>query len=102
MASQDQKQLLQSKMSIENFDKLMALNNPKLHTFIADAIELTTPESVFVCTDSDSYIAYIRQLAIDSGEEKPLAIQGHTCHFKIIHLLITNTSFKPSAVCNFT
>ena len=81
MASQDQKKLLQSKMTRENFDKLTALNNSKLHRFVAETIELAMPESVFICTDSDSDIAYIRQLAIDSGSEKPLAIKGHTYHF---------------------
>ena len=81
MASKDQKQLLKSKMDSENFDKLMALNNSKLHSFVADAIELTTPESVFVCTDSKPDITYIRQSAIDSGGEKTLAIKGHTYHF---------------------
>ena len=81
MASQDQKKLLQSRMTSENFDKLMALNNSKLHSFVAEAIELTTPKSVFICTDSDTDIAYIRQLAIDSGGETPLAMEGHTYHF---------------------
>jgi len=75
------RKLLQERLDSDNFNKLIALNNPKMHTFVAEAIELAEPESVFVCTDSDEDLAYIRALAIEAGEEKPLAIEGHTCHF---------------------
>jgi phosphoenolpyruvate carboxykinase (GTP) len=74
-------ELLKQKLSAENYDKLTALNNPKMHSFIADAIELTGPDSVFVCTDSPDDIAYIRELAVKNGEEGPLNIPGHTRHF---------------------
>jgi len=77
----DAKKILKEKLSAENYNKLTALDNPKLHNFIADAVELTNPASVFVCTDSSGDIAYIRQLAIKTGEEIPLNIPGHTCHF---------------------
>ncbi len=74
-------QLLKQKLTAENYDKLTALNNPKMHAFVADAIELTAPDSVFVCTDSPDDIAHIRDLAVKNGEESPLNIPGHTCHF---------------------
>jgi len=74
-------ELLKEKLTAENYNKLIALDNPKMHDFIADAIELCRPASVFVCTDSPQDIAYIRDLAIKNGEEIPLATQGHTCHF---------------------
>ena len=75
------KELLKEKLTAENYDKLIALDNPKMHTFVADAIELCGPSSVFVCTDSPDDIAYFRELAIKNGEEIPLNITGHTCHF---------------------
>ena len=75
------RKLLQERLDSDNFNKLIALNNPKMHGFVAEAIELTEPESVFVCSDADQDLAYIRALAIDADEEKPLAIEGHTCHF---------------------
>jgi phosphoenolpyruvate carboxykinase (GTP) len=73
--------LLKKKLTTENYNRLIALKNPKLHDFVADAIELASPASVFVCTGSDDDIAYIRELAIRSGEETPLNIPGHTIHF---------------------
>ncbi len=75
------KKLLKGKLTAENYDRLIALDNPKMHKFVADAIELCCPASVFVCTDSAADIAYIRELAIKAGEEIPLNIPGHTCHF---------------------
>lgn len=73
--------LLKSKLTEENFEKLNLLGNKKINAFIADAIELTEPDSVFVCTDADEDIEYIRQLALKNGEEQPLDIKGHTYHF---------------------
>jgi len=74
-------QVLREKLDDENFDKLMQLENPKLHQFVAESIRLCRPASVFVCTDSADDINYIRRQAVATGEEKPLAIKGHTVHF---------------------
>jgi hypothetical protein len=35
------KELLKEKLTTGNYNRLMALNNPKMHEFVADAIELT-------------------------------------------------------------
>lgn len=77
----DLQTILENSLDAENLGKLMALNNPKLHAFVADAIELCQPDSVFVCTDSDADIAHVRQMAIDQREESPLAMEGHTIHY---------------------
>ncbi|MBL7076966.1 MAG: phosphoenolpyruvate carboxykinase (GTP) [Kiritimatiellae bacterium] len=77
----DVKALLQSKMSDESFQKLAAINNNDVDAFIAHAIELCEPESVWVGDDSDEDVAYIRQLAIDQKEEISLNTEGHTVHW---------------------
>ena len=74
-------ELLKEKLTTENYNRLTALDNPKMHKFVANAIELTRPASVFICTDSDEDRSYIRELAIKNGEEMPLNIPAHTCHF---------------------
>ncbi len=74
-------ELLREKLSTEHYDRLIALDNPKMHEFVADAIELTGAASVFVCTDSEEDRAYIREKAVNDGEETPLDIPSHTCHF---------------------
>ncbi|MFH1856900.1 MAG: phosphoenolpyruvate carboxykinase (GTP) [Candidatus Omnitrophota bacterium] len=74
-------ELLKSKLSERDYQKIKAITNPKVHQFIAEAYELCTPERIFICSDSPEDIAYVRQQAVLSGEEKPLAISGHTYHF---------------------
>ncbi|MBN2593002.1 MAG: phosphoenolpyruvate carboxykinase (GTP), partial [Sedimentisphaerales bacterium] len=75
------KELLKAKLTNESYGRLMAVDNLKIHEFVSDAIELTNPEEVFVCTDSEEDVKHVRQMAIESGEEKPLETPGHTSHF---------------------
>ncbi len=81
----NENELLKGRLTAESYDRLIALDNAKMHEFVADAIELTQPASVFVCTGLEPDIAYIRELAIKNGEEVPLNIPGHTCHFDGYH-----------------
>lgn len=73
--------LLESKLDARNYQKLTAINNERLNTFVADAIELCKPKGVWVSTDSPEDIEYTRNMAIKLGEEKPLRTPGHTIHF---------------------
>jgi phosphoenolpyruvate carboxykinase (GTP) len=75
------KELLKEELTTESYDRLMAVNNVKIHEFVADAVELTSPERVFVCTDSEQDIKYVRDMVVKSGEESPLETPGHTYHF---------------------
>jgi len=74
-------EVLRARLTDDQLERLMRLENPALHEFIADAVELCDPASVFVCTDRPDDIAYVRRQAIETGEETPLAISGHTVHF---------------------
>lgn len=75
------KEILETKLDAGNLEKLMSIGNSYMHAFVADAIELCEPESVFVCTDAAEDIANIRARALDGGGEDKLAIEGHTYHF---------------------
>ncbi|UCC22347.1 MAG: phosphoenolpyruvate carboxykinase (GTP) [Planctomycetota bacterium] len=77
----DTKKLLKERLTAEHHDRLIALENPKMHDFVADAIQLCNPASVFVCTDAPDDIAYFRRLAVEAAEERTLNMEGHTCHF---------------------
>ncbi|MEM2306301.1 MAG: phosphoenolpyruvate carboxykinase (GTP) [Candidatus Bathyarchaeia archaeon] len=73
---------LKSRMDKENFEKLCAIPNPEVHRFIAEAAELCNPKNIFICSDTPDEIAYIKHMAIASGEEcAALAMPGHTYHF---------------------
>lgn len=73
--------VLKSKLDPQSFAKLDALANENLFAFVADAVELCQPANVKVCSDSSEDIQYVRQMALKLGEEKPLAMAGHTYHF---------------------
>ncbi len=72
---------LRPKLSKSDYKKLRAISIPKVHEFIAKSADLCNPEQVFICSDSAEDIAHIRQQAIATGEETPLALSGHTVHF---------------------
>jgi len=74
-------EILKKRLTAENYSRLMAVDNVKIHEFVADAIELTNPQAVFVCTDSQQDVEYVRDMAVKSGEEHPLETPGHTYHF---------------------
>ncbi|MEM3022910.1 MAG: phosphoenolpyruvate carboxykinase, partial [Candidatus Bathyarchaeia archaeon] len=79
--SSDALEALRAKLGEESYGKLTAIDNPVLHGFIAKYVDLCEPESAFVSTGSPEDIGYIREAAIRNGEEKLLAIKGHTIHF---------------------
>ena len=60
---------LKEKLTAESRDRLMAVDNTKIHKFVADAIELTNPEKVFVCMDSEEDVKHVREMAVKAREE---------------------------------
>jgi phosphoenolpyruvate carboxykinase (GTP) len=73
--------LLQSKMSEESYEKLAALHNDKVMEFIGSFVEHCEPASVFVCTDSEADIQYVRDQALTLGEEHTLSRDKQTIHW---------------------
>jgi phosphoenolpyruvate carboxykinase (GTP) len=72
---------LKQRLGDQGFDKLMKIDNPILHEFIAKYIDHCNPDKVFICTDAPEDIKYIWDAAIRNGEETQLATDGHTIHF---------------------
>ncbi|MFX1388021.1 MAG: phosphoenolpyruvate carboxykinase (GTP) [Promethearchaeota archaeon] len=65
----------------ENLNKLYALNNEHILKIVNEFVLLCKPNKVTVITDSQKDIDYVRQKAIEVGEEAKLTINGHTIHF---------------------
>jgi phosphoenolpyruvate carboxykinase (GTP) len=74
-------QVIRAKMSERDYAKLCAVKVPRVHQFIVESAELCNPENIFVFDDSIEDLIYIKRMAIETGEEKPLATPGHTIHF---------------------
>ncbi|MBN2112159.1 phosphoenolpyruvate carboxykinase (GTP) [Candidatus Woesearchaeota archaeon] len=65
----------------ESLKKLEALKNPHVMNIVKKYIGICRPAKVTVVTDSAEDINYVRELALKKGEEKKLAMKGHTVHF---------------------
>lgn len=72
---------LKGKIDDLQLKKLEAIGKPMISEFVADAFGLCKPDSIFVATDSDEDIDYVRRNAKTRGEEFPLNMEGHTCHY---------------------
>lgn len=74
------KTYLTSLMDEKNCQKLMQCS-PEVIVPIYNGSTRMSPASIFINTGSDADMAYIRQQALDKGEEFPLNKKHHTCHF---------------------
>jgi len=73
---------LQAKTSQDDYEKLSAIDNTEVHRAVYESAELCNPDTIFICSDTPDEVAYIRNMAIVTGEESAaLAIPGHTFHF---------------------
>lgn len=77
----DHQSILKKRLGEAGMQKLSKIDNVKLHEFIAEYLDLCNPDKVFVCSDTESDFQYIRDQALKNGEERRLAVQGHTIHF---------------------
>jgi phosphoenolpyruvate carboxykinase (GTP) len=73
--------LILSKCDDRNKSKIQIIKNPDILAKIADRIELCNPKDLFIHTGSAEDSAYIKRMTLELGEEKPLAMEGHTYHF---------------------
>jgi len=64
-----------------NEKKLTDLNNPRVEKIVEEYIALLKPAKVSVITDSQEDIDYVRELSLKNGEERKLAMDGHSIHF---------------------
>ncbi len=75
------KEILKQRLGDNGYNKIIRINNPTLHQFVAKYVEHCNPDKVFICTDDTADIKYIREAAIKNEEEHKLATEGHTIHF---------------------
>ncbi|UCD23211.1 MAG: phosphoenolpyruvate carboxykinase (GTP), partial [Gemmatimonadota bacterium] len=77
------KKIFQDKLDADNLDKLNKIETEEALLKIANAIAFCQPDSVFITTGSPEDGAIIRKMSIEKGEEKPLAMDGHTIHYDL-------------------
>ena len=67
----------------DTISKLAKITNEDARLKIANAISMMTPDAIFVNTGSEADIQKIREMSLEKGEEKPLAMKDHTIHFDL-------------------
>ncbi len=75
--------LLKDNMDQENFAKLHKITNEKVIIKIANAAAMCQPESIFINTGSDADKKFVKDLALQKGEEKSLTMENHTIHYDL-------------------
>ncbi len=67
----------------DTISKLTKITNEDARLKIANAISMMRPDAVFVNTGNEADIQKIREMSLEKGEEKPLAMKDHTIHFDL-------------------
>jgi phosphoenolpyruvate carboxykinase (GTP) len=75
--------LFEEKLDTEQFSRLQRVEHPEVQLKIANAISMCRPESVFINTGTESDRQFIRDLALERGEESKLPMPGHTIHYDL-------------------
>lgn len=73
--------ILKSKMNSNHLNRLLKIDNPEFHKWIAEVISLCEPSSIYVNTGSEEDIEYFRRISLERGEELPTRNPMHTIHF---------------------
>ena len=80
---QEAEQFLQKHLDAESLSRLQRIGLPAARLKIANAIAMCRPDSVFINTGSEADRQFIRDLAIEKGEESELPMPGHTIHYDL-------------------
>ncbi len=75
--------LFERKMDAGNLSRIGKIKNADVLLKIANAIALCDPDSAMVNTGSEEDRRFIRDLALEKGEEAELAMENHTIHFDL-------------------
>jgi phosphoenolpyruvate carboxykinase (GTP) len=71
-------EVLKSRIEPKHYERLMKIENPTLHAFVAKYIDLCEPDRVYVSAGTEEDIEYIRRAALRDGEEIRVA-HSNTC-----------------------
>ena len=74
---------LASVLDTEHLARIKKIKNTEVIIKIANAIAMCGPDDIFVNTGSEKDRQFIRELALEKGEEAPLAMSRHTIHFDL-------------------
>ncbi len=74
---------IESVLTDEHLVRIQKIKNTEVIIKIANAIAMCRPDDIYVNTGSEKDRQFIRELALEKGEEAPLAMSRHTIHFDL-------------------
>ncbi len=80
---EEARELFKKSLNPTHLARLEKIRNEEALLKIANAIALCKPNDVFITTGSPEDMQAVRKMSIETGEEKPLAMEGHTIHFDL-------------------
>ncbi|MGD8251778.1 MAG: phosphoenolpyruvate carboxykinase domain-containing protein, partial [Desulfobacterales bacterium] len=75
--------LFESHLDGIQYDKIQRITHSGVRLKIANAIAMCSPDRVFINSGSLEDVRWIRNYALERGEERPLPMPGHTIHFDL-------------------
>ena len=76
-------QVFQSTLDEAHLSRIRSVQHPDVLRKIANAIVMCRPDRVYVNTGSAQDRQFIRELALQKGEEATLPLDGHTIHYDL-------------------
>ena len=77
------RKLFQEKLEQKHLAKLDKIKTEEALIRIANAIAMCQPDKVFITTGSPEDMQEVKRMALDKGEEAPLAMKDHTIHYDL-------------------
>lgn len=77
------RRLFEDRLSSQHHARISRIEHDDVLLRIANAIVLCDPDEIYINSGTDADREFIRELAIKTGEEKPLPMPGHTIHFDL-------------------
>lgn len=75
--------VFEKQMDKAQFDRISSISHPEILKRIANAVVICNPDKIFINTGSEADRNFIRNLALETGEERSLALENHTIHFDL-------------------
>ncbi len=75
--------LFKERLDNTHFSRISKIQHPEVLKRIANAVVICNPDRVFINSGTAEDREFIRQLALEKGEESALAMDGHTIHYDL-------------------
>lgn len=82
-SAEQARKVFQKRMDTEQLQRISGITHPEVLKRIANTVVVCNPDTIFINTGAEADRQFIRDLAIKTDEERPLAMENHTIHFDL-------------------